>query len=142
MQKHSPIIKIVLLLIIPYIILYAIYIQMHGEVSPGGGFQAGVIFATGIVAFDLINISKNSYNFALEKKLIIYGVSGVLIYASTGLISFLYDDNFLDYNSMAKNTLVKNAFTAQHIGIFLIELGVGLTVSSVLCLIYLVLKEE
>jgi multicomponent Na+:H+ antiporter subunit B len=66
----------------------------------------------------------------------------VLIYASTGLVSFLFDDNYLNYNSIAKTPWVNHPLTGQHIGIFFIEIGVGLTVSSIMCLIYLVLKED
>lgn len=137
MLKYFSVLKIVISFIIPYLVLYAIYIQLNGENSPGGGFQAGVIFATGIIAFDIINGSKKTYQFFSEKALIICGVLGVLIYASTGLISFIFNDNYLDYNSIAKNPL-----TGQVIGIFCIEIGVGLTVASIMCLIYLVLKED
>ena len=66
----------------------------------------------------------------------------MLIYASTGLVSFLFDDNYLNYNSIAKTPWVNHPLTGQHIGIFFIEIGVGLTVSSIMCLIYLVLKED
>ena len=142
MLKHFSIPKTVILFIVPYIILYAIYIQLNGEVSPGGGFQAGVIFATGIIAFDLINDSKKTHQFFSEKILTICGVFGVLIYASTGLVSLLFDDNFLDYNSIAKTPFTNDPLVGQHIGIFFIEIGVGLTVASIMCLIYLVLRED
>ena len=142
MLKYFSVLKIVVLFIIPYLILYAIYIQLNGEVSPGGGFQAGVIFASGIIAFDLLNGSKKTCEFFSEKALIICGIFGVLIYASTGLVSFLFDDNYLNYNSIAKTPWVNHPLTGQHIGIFFIEIGVGLTVSSIMCLIYLVLKED
>jgi len=140
--KYFSVLKIVVSFIIPYLILYAIYIQLNGEVSPGGGFQAGVIFASGIIAFDLINGTKITYEFFSEKALIICGIFGVLIYASTGLVSFLFDDNYLNYNSIAKTPWINTPLTGQHIGIFFIEIGVGLTVSSIMCLIYLVLKED
>lgn len=142
MLKYFSVLKIVVSFIIPYLILYAIYIQLNGEVSPGGGFQAGVIFASGIIAFDLINGTKKTCEFFSQKALIICGIFGVLIYASTGLVSFLFDDNYLNYNSIAKILWVNNPLTGQHIGIFFIEIGVGLTVSSIMCLIYLVLKED
>lgn len=142
MLKYFSILKIVVSFIIPYLILYAIYIQLNGEVSPGGGFQAGVIFASGIIAFDLINGTKKTCEFFSQKALIICGIFGILIYASTGLVSFLFDDNYLNYNSIAKIPWVNNPLTGQHIGIFFIEIGVGLTVSSIMCLIYLVLKED
>jgi multicomponent Na+:H+ antiporter subunit B len=57
-------------------------------------------------------------------------------------VSFLFDDNYLNYNSIAKTPWVNHPLTGQHIGIFFIEIGVGLTVSSIMCLIYLVLKED
>lgn len=142
MLKYFSVLKTVVSFIIPYLILYAIYIQLNGEVSPGGGFQAGVIFASGIIAFDLLNGSKKTQEFFSEKALIICGIFGVLIYASTGLVSFLFDDNYLNYNSIAKTPWVNHPLTGQHIGIFFIEIGVGLTVSSIMCLIYLVLKED
>ena len=142
MLKYFSGLKTVVSFIIPYLILYAIYIQLNGEVSPGGGFQAGVIFASGIIAFDLLNGSKKTHEFFSEKALIICGIFGVLIYASTGLVSFLFDDNYLNYNSIAKTPWVNHPLTGQHIGIFFIEIGVGLTVSSIMCLIYLVLKED
>ena len=50
--------------------------------------------------------------------------------------------NYLNYNSIAKTPWVNHPLTGQHIGIFFIEIGVGLTVSSIMCLIYLVLKED
>ena len=54
MLKEFKVIKTIIPFITPYIILYAIYIQLNGEVSPGGGFQAGVIFATGLISYDLV----------------------------------------------------------------------------------------
>ena len=42
---NFPIIRVVTKLIIPYILLFALYVQFHGDFGPGGGFQAGVIFA-------------------------------------------------------------------------------------------------
>ncbi len=142
MLKYFSVLKIVVSFIVPYLILYAIYIQLNGEISPGGGFQAGVIFASGIIAFDLINGTKKTCEFFSQKALIICGIFGVLIYASTGLVSFLFDDNYLNFNSIAKIPWINTPLTGQHIGIFFIEIGVGLTVSSIMCLIYLVLKED
>lgn len=137
MLKEFNIIKIILLFIIPYITLYAIYIQLNGEVSPGGGFQAGVIFATGIIAYDLASGQEALENQFTTKSLTICGVLGVLVYAGTGLFSLIMGAEFLNYSA-----LLKNDIAGQHLGIFMIELGVGLTVSSIMCLIYSLLREE
>ncbi len=138
MLKSFIILKQVISFIIPYVILYAIYIQLNGEYSPGGGFQAGVIFASAIIGFNLINDPGMVYKYFPEKSLIIVGALGVLIYSGCGLFSFIYDDNYLNYGSIVKD----NALLGQHIGIFVIEIGVGLNVSAIMCLIYLSLNEQ
>lgn len=134
MLKNFIIIKKLTFFILPYIFLYGLYIQINGEESPGGGFQAGVIFASIVIAFDLVS-EKFKKNFSTDL-LISIATTGVLIYALTGMISILFDDNFLNYYSLDQDKLL-----AQHIGIFVIEIGVGLCVASIMCLIYFLITK-
>ena len=53
-MRNQIILRVVAKLLIPYILLYAFYVQWHGDFGPGGGFQAGVIFAAGIILYALI----------------------------------------------------------------------------------------
>ena len=131
MLKHILIIRKITLFIIPYMFLYGLYVQINGEVSPGGGFQAGVIFASTLIAFDFVNERRSLQDYFSINLLTFIAILGVLIYAVTGLFSLLYNDNFLNYYSLATDKLL-----AQTIGIFIIEVGVGLTVASVMSLIY------
>ena len=137
MLKHFVVIKLILSFIIPYIILFAIYIQFNGEVSPGGGFQAGVIFATGMIGYELVFGTKQFLKTLSVKILTICGILGVMIYFSTGLIPMIFQGVYLDYNYLNEKPIL-----GQHIGIFAIEIGVGLTVASIMCLIYILLKED
>ena len=136
MIKHILIIRKITLFIIPYMFIYGLYVQINGEVSPGGGFQAGVIFASILIVFDFISESSIQNYFSINL-LTFIAVLGVLIYASTGFISLFFNDNFLNYYSLATNKLL-----AQTIGIFIIELGVGLTVASVMSLIYSLINRQ
>jgi multicomponent Na+:H+ antiporter subunit B len=136
--KNFIILKTILGFIIAYIILYAVYIQLNGEDSPGGGFQAGVILATALIAFDLISGTNHKLRQYLSAdNLLICSVIGVMIYAGTGVISFFSDDHYLNYNSISNNPI-----TGQHLGIFMIEIGVGLTVASTMYLIYSLLRRS
>ena len=54
MINKNPILKETARVMVPVIVLYALYIQFHGDFGPGGGFQAGVIFAIGIILHALI----------------------------------------------------------------------------------------
>ena len=44
-MDHHLILRVVTKILIAPILLYGLYVQFHGDYSPGGGFQAGVIFA-------------------------------------------------------------------------------------------------
>jgi len=78
-------------ILFPIIILFGIYVMIYGHLSPGGGFQGGVIIASGVL---LLLISDRSFEVphamivALET---FAGVSYVLI----GLIGLLVLDKFL-----------------------------------------------
>ncbi len=134
MFKNFIIIKYLTLFILPYILLYALYIQINGEASPGGGFQSGVIFASILIGFDLVYGQLKVKQYFSTEALMVIATIGVLIYAMVGLIPLLYNANYLNYYPLTHNKLL-----SQHIGIFTIELGVGLCVAAVMYLIYRVM---
>jgi multicomponent Na+:H+ antiporter subunit B len=137
MLHNFLVLKKMTLFILPYIFLYSIYVQINGEISPGGGFQAGVIFASCLIGFDLIHNNSTKIRYFNHDLLIVIAALGVFIYASIGAISFYFGKNYLNYDILAKNKL-----HAQSIGIFIVEIGVGLTVASVMYLIYSLLQNN
>jgi multicomponent Na+:H+ antiporter subunit B len=130
-MKHHLILRIIAKFFIPLIVLFALYVQFHGDYGPGGGFQAGVIFGAAFILYALV--------FGLETALQVLPLGvlrmiaslGVLVYAGTGMASLLRGGNFLDYNVLASDPL-----SGQHLGIIVIELGVGMTVASVMLIIF------
>ena len=54
MMQEKIILRVVAKALIPFILLFALYVQFHGDFGPGGGFQAGVIFAAGLILYGLI----------------------------------------------------------------------------------------
>ena len=130
-MKHNLILRVVAKLLIPIIVLYALYVQFHGDFGPGGGFQAGVIFSVAFILYSLVYGLETAERVMPESVLRILASLGVLIYAGTGVATLLLGGNFLDYNFLASNDTA-----GQHIGILVIELGVGITVSSVMLLIF------
>ncbi len=141
MLNKYPVIKTINRFIFPFLVFFALYIQLNGETSPGGGFQAGAIFASAVIAFSLASnalpAAKANSQQNLLSHLRIIASSGALIYLATGLISLLSGGQYLDYALLSVNPT-----TGQKIGIFIIELGVGLTVASAMLLIYFLFDEE
>ena len=130
-MQDDPVIRVVAKVLIPAIMLFALYVQFHGDYGPGGGFQAGVIFAAALVL--------NAVVFGLHRARQVWpmrynlmGVSaGVVLYGGTGVWSMLAGANYLDYFALKGNPKA-----AQHLGILLVEFGVGLTVTTVMLLLF------
>jgi multicomponent Na+:H+ antiporter subunit B len=130
MTQHT-ILRVISKLLIPLILLFALYVQFHGDFGPGGGFQAGVIFASGIILYALV-FDLDSARRAIPPQLLSIGISlGVLIYAGVGVVTMLLGGNYLDYDMLAHDP-----HHGQHWGIFAVELGVGITVASVMITVF------
>lgn len=130
MIQHT-ILRVIANLLIPLILLFALYVQFHGDFGPGGGFQAGVIFGSGIILYTLV-YDLDSACRALPPWVLRLGISiGVLLYAGVGVAGMLLGGNFLDYGVLAHDP-----HHGQHYGILLVELGVGITVASVMIIIF------
>jgi multicomponent Na+:H+ antiporter subunit B len=130
MNDHM-ILRVVGKFLIPYIMLFGLYVQFHGDFGPGGGFQAGVIFASAFVIHTLLFGIRSTQKIAPEWILKTISSAGVLLYAGVGVVSMLAGGEYLNYNVLAADPI-----TGQHIGIILVELGVGLTVTSVIILMF------
>jgi multicomponent Na+:H+ antiporter subunit B len=137
MSEHL-IVRVVVKLLVPFILLFALYVQMHGDFGPGGGFQAGVIFATAFIVYALVfGVSKTIR--AVPIAVVAAMVSlGLVLYAGVGIASLLLGGNFLDYSVLDSH----DATHGQHLGILLVELGVGTTVAGVMMAIFLTFAER
>lgn len=132
-MEHHLVLRIISKLIIPLILLFALYVQFHGDYGPGGGFQAGVIFSAGFILYALI-FGVSTVRMVLPLGLLrVTAALGLTLYICTGLAGLLLDGNFLDYNVLASDPVA-----GQHLGIMLIELGVGITVASVMMMVFYV----
>ena len=135
-MKTLPILRVVTKLLIPYILLFALYVQFHGDFGPGGGFQAGVILAAAVILYGLV-FDLHAVRGAIRPVLVEGLLAlGVLIFGGTGLLSLLANGNFLDYDVLEHSLGEGFLPHGQHLGIFLVELGVGITVSAVMISIF------
>jgi multicomponent Na+:H+ antiporter subunit B len=130
MRRHV-VLRIVTKAMLPFILLLALYVQFHGDYGPGGGFQAGVIFGAAFILYGLVFGLEEAKKVAPEALIERLVALGVLIYGGIGVWTMLAGGNFLEYGR-----LMHDPIHGQHLGIMLIELGVGLTVAAVMILIF------
>ena len=119
--------------LIPLIVVFGLYVHFHGDFGPGGGFQAGVIVAAGIILYALI-FGLKACKLAVPPSWIRIGMTlGVLLYAGTGVVTWMLGGAFLDYDVLAHNP---DHPAGQHLGIICVELGVLVTVATVMVAIF------
>jgi multicomponent Na+:H+ antiporter subunit B len=127
------ILRVVTKILFAPIILFALYVQFHGDYGPGGGFQAGVIFAVAFILHAL-GFGLDETKKVLPPKVLPWlMVAGVFFYAGTGVLTMLLGENFLDYDIIQPDS---HHHAGQHIGILLVEFGVGLAVASTMITIF------
>jgi multicomponent Na+:H+ antiporter subunit B len=126
------VIRVVSGALMPLILLFALYVLFHGDYGAGGGFQAGVIFASGFVLYGLVFGLDRAQRVVPRAALWSLASIGLLIYAGLGVTTMLLGGSFLDYDVLAPD----HPETGQHIGILLVETAIGVTVASVMTSVF------
>ncbi len=136
-MRLDVILRITTKLILPFILLFGLYVHFHGDFGPGGGFQAGVIAAGMLILFSII------FGVYAAKQVVPEGVAtfmvplGILIYASAGIPALLVNQNYLNFGVLADH-----ADHGQHIGILWVEVGVLTTVAGSMISIFYALVQR
>ena len=129
-RKHV-ILRVVSKLLAPLILLFALYVQWHGDFGPGGGFQAGVILGSAFILYAII-FDVDLARAVVPPRVTRFFLSlGVLIYAGTGMAGLALGRNFLNYSPLAHEPA-----HGQELGIMLVEIGVGMTVAAAMITIF------
>jgi multicomponent Na+:H+ antiporter subunit B len=124
-------------LVLPFILLFALYVQFHGDFGPGGGFQAGVITAGMVILLAItfgLDAAQRIAPWALVEPMI---PLGVLIYAGTGVVGLILGRNYLDYSVLSHEPA-----HGHELGIFLVEAGVLITVSGTMTALFYAFVER
>ena len=126
------ILRVITKLLVGTIMLFALYVQFHGDFSPGGGFQAGVIMAVAFILYGIVfgldRVQQVLPQWLVHKLLAL----GVLIFAATGVFGMVLGYHFLDYDALVPD----DPISGQHYGLLVVELGIGVTVTGAMIAIY------
>lgn len=136
-MRMDVILRVTAKLFIPFILIFGLYVQLHGDFGPGGGFQAGVIIAAAIVMYAIIFGRAAALRVVPQQLVECLIPLGVLLYAGVGVAGIMTGGNYLDYNNLVHAPPTpEEAVHGQHWGIFLVEIGVLVTVTSTMIAIF------
>lgn len=137
-MSQQTLIRVIAKMTIPFILIFGVYVILHGELGPGGGFQGGVILAAAFILYGLVFGADELRRRIPTPVWDACMALGALLYASVGLACVFFGGTFLDYG-MLNST---HAADGEALGMSLVEYGVGLTVCSVMVTIYLMISER
>ncbi len=130
-MRLDVIFRVVAKIFIPFMLVFALYVQFHGDFGPGGGFQAGVVAAAMVIFYSIIFGLEAAQRIFPPRLVELMVPAGVAIFAGVGVVSLLLGKNYLDYSP-----LMHDPAHGQHIGILLVEIGVFVNVSSTMVTIF------
>ncbi len=130
-MRDDLILRVIAKLMIAFMVLFALYVQFHGDFGPGGGFQAGVMTAAAIIFYGIIFGLPAAREVVPDWLVESMVAAGVVLFAGVGFVGLLLGGNYLDYFVLGADPV-----DGQHRGIFWIELGVLVTVTGVMLEIF------
>ena len=138
-NEHKPgedlIIKTAVRLMVPFAQLFGLYVIVHGHYSPGGGFQGGVILGAAFIMLALAFDMKTSQQYMTIRVNAVFSNLGAAIFVGVGALCAIFGGLFLDYSALDK-LIPMGPVEWRSFGIFLVEVGVGFTVMSIMVLLY------
>jgi multicomponent Na+:H+ antiporter subunit B len=129
--KDYLVLRVVAKAMIAFMLLFALYVQFHGDFGPGGGFQAGVIVAAAVGLYAIIYGLQAARTVVPDRVIESLIASGVLLYAGVGVAGIVFGGNYLDYFVLSGDPV-----HGQHRGIFWVEAGVLMTVFAVMLKVF------
>ena len=130
-KDDAVIVNLLSKIILPILLIFGFYVHSHGDYTPGGGFQAGIIFACSLCLYYFINPKKNKISYYLLTTL---SMAGFVLYTGLGILSFFKTGKFLDFTFLPFNH-------ANARGVFIVELGIAFVVFSSVARVFTTLLE-
>lgn len=134
----SVILDAVARILVPVVLLFAVYVLVHGHVSPGGGFQGGVLFGSGLIMMRLVWGPEDedrrvpAFGPSLRKSLIL-ACAGILGYVGIGLAAMAFGGEFLNYGTLP---LGGDPAHVRELATLGIEAAVFLTVAGTVVMLF------
>lgn len=129
-------------LMIPFVLMFSFSIIFHGHLTPGGGFQGGVIIASVFILLVIIGNKEESRKILSKRQIKIFLVIGLFIYIGIGLIGLFLNKNFLANRSIGFPPIGQMGELFSGGTLIWINMGVGLTVSGIIIQIFYAFIEN
>lgn len=126
----------------PFIIMFGVYLVTHGHLTPGGGFQGGVIISAAFILFALAFNRKKGREMVPGPLLLCGASAGIFLYIGAGLAGVFLGYHFLANKAAGIQPCGMQGELLSGGTLFWINIGVGLAVASIFTDLFYAFLEE
>lgn len=119
--------RVVSAFVMPFVLVFGVYVTFHGHYGPGGGFAGGVIFAVGIILVRMTVPAELSERLFPPTFAFWLMMGGVATFVALGVASLFVGGTFLDYSALP---LPGELARQRYYGILAAEVAVGAAVAG------------
>jgi len=140
--QTSIVVRLVTRMMCPFIVMFGIFLIVHGHLTPGGGFQGGVAIGASFILYALAFNKKDGRDIVSSFTLKCVASVGAYIYIFMGLLGIFFGYHFLA--NKAAGIAPRGTFGELLSGgtLFWINLGVGLAVAGICIELFYAFLEE
>lgn len=131
--------EVMIAIIEPLILIYAIYVLFHGEVSLGGGFQAGALMGMVYLLNAMVTPERKGLVHLPKERAVALGGVGTFIYVFTGILCMVGGGVFLQYEKLP---IPMHALEKHSTGMLMVEVGVAICVMATIVTILNAIMER
>ncbi|MCL0050362.1 sodium:proton antiporter [Dehalococcoidia bacterium] len=139
LMMTTVVIQTIARVVVPFLQLFGLYIIVHGPVSPGGGFQGGVIVGASMILLALSYDLSSAETKVSHKVRIAMDSTGALLFAGIGLLCLLAGGVFLEYGIIP---LPMVPAEVRGLMILLVGVAIGIHIMALAASLFLHLAEE
>ncbi len=139
-NETSVIVKFIVALMFPLIILFGLYVILHGEDTPGGGFQGGTVIAASLILFSIVFGFRHALKKLPPKLREFFENAAPLTFFAVGMLGILAGAEFLSFtfSLLAKNYQLE----AARLLLSLIEIGIGIGGAAIFTSFFFSMQRE
>jgi multicomponent Na+:H+ antiporter subunit B len=137
----SIVVRTMVRFLVPFVILFSLYIMLNGEVTPGGGFQGGAIIGASMIIFTTIFGYWESSRRVPQRLRIPLEGSAIIVFLLVGVVGLAGGGNFLTYAWPAVSASIQPALVTWLTVLVEIAIGIGYAM-ALISILYTMIREE
>lgn len=137
----SVIVRTVVRFAVPVIIFFAVYVLLHGESSPGGGFQGGAVIGASVILFAVVfGLPESTDRIGLGARTPFESIA-MFGFLAMGFVGIAFGANFLTYLLPGLSEHVAVAVRTNMLNV--IEVGIGVAGGIIFTsIVFMMIRED